>query len=319
MDGQMNMQAIIYKRYGGVEVLNQTSRPLPSPRPAEVLVRVKAAALNPIDCEIRAGRMWPVTGWRFPKIAGSDFAGEIVQLGPQVKDLQVGQAIYGFVPTTQGGAYAEYLTVHRDQTSPIPSGLDFQQAAALPLAAQTALQALRDLAKLQAGQEVFIHGASGGVGLLAIQIAKIMGARVIASCSHRNTELVKSLGADEVIDYTQNDIRKLGRVFPVFFDVYGNMPIHKVWHQVSKNGTHVTTIPSPANFWQQFNPLAKRRSRVVLVKSRRTDLQSIAEWVEKGQLQPIIDRVYPLAEAAEAQIYLESKRARGKVVLRVSS
>lgn len=312
------MKAIIYHKYGPAEVMQMAERPIPEPGEGEVLVQIKAAALNPIDYVIRSGHMWPVTGFRFPKIPGSDFAGGVKKNGTKVNGFQIGEQVYGFSPTIKGGAYAEYVVVKADAIAPMPSTLNFQQAAALPLAAQTAMQAMRDLAKMQVGQSVFIHGASGGVGQLAVQIAKGMGLKVSASCSFRNTEMVASLGADEVFDYTKTDIRKLGQQFDLFFDVYGNMPLGKVWHQITEKGMHVTTIPSPLNFLQQINPFAKRRNRVVVVKSRREDLLLLKSWVESGAIKPIIDRVYPLAEVVAAHQYQESKRARGKVILQVA-
>jgi 2-desacetyl-2-hydroxyethyl bacteriochlorophyllide A dehydrogenase len=312
------MKAIIYPKYGPAEVMQLAERPIPEPGKDEVLVKIEAAALNPIDYVIRSGHMWPVTGFRFPKIPGSDFAGGIKKIGAEVINFQIGELVYGFSPTVLGGACAEYVVVKAKAIAPMPAGLNFQEAAALPLAALTAMQAMRDLAQMQAGQSVFLHGASGGVGQLAIQIAKVMGLKVSASCSFRNIEMLKSLGADEVIDYTQNDIRKLGRTFDLFFDVYGNMPLGKVWHQINASGVHVSTIPSPLNFLQQVNPFAKRRNRVVVVQSRREDLLLLKNWVENGAVKPIIDRVYPLEEVVAAHHYQESKRARGKVILQVT-
>jgi NADPH:quinone reductase-like Zn-dependent oxidoreductase len=310
------MKAITYHRYGSFEELKLEQVALPRPKRGEVLVQVTASALNPIDCEIRSGHMQLVTGWRFPRIAGSDFAGTVVDRGPGVDQYANGDPVYGFLAPERGGALAEYLTIDTQEIARMPLNLKFEEAAGLPLAAQTVVQAFGLQHDLK-GKLVFIHGASGGVGVMAVQIAKILGAEVHASCSFRNTEMVKKLGADQVVDYTQNDIRKLGAVYDVFFDVYGNMPLPKVAHQIVKNGRHLSTIPNPINFFRVFNPLKSRAAKVVVVRSRQHDLELIAQWVETGRLLPIIDRILPMAEAAAAHEYLETKRAKGKVIIRI--
>jgi NADPH:quinone reductase-like Zn-dependent oxidoreductase len=312
------MKAITYQRYGSVEELKLEQVAMPRPKRGEVLVQVVAAALNPVDSVIRSGHLKWVTGWQFPRIAGSDFAGTVVDKGPGVEEYSAGDPVYGFLNPEQGGAFAEYLTVNVKNIARIPLNLKFEEAASLPLAAQTVVQAFGSSKSYQ-GKRVFIHGASGGVGVLAIQIAKILGAEVHASCSYRNTDLVKKLGADQVVDYTQQDIRKLGERYDVFFDVYGNMPLYKVAHQILRSGIHLSTIPNPSNFLQAFNPLKRRSAKVVVVRSRQNDLEQIANWAETGKLIPVIDRVWPMAEAAIAQAYLETKRAKGKVVLRIRS
>ena len=312
------MKAILQHRYGPASVLQMGEAPKPIPRSGEVLVRIQAAALNPVDCEMRKGHFWPLSGIRFPRIPGSDFAGVVESTGTGVTGQKPGDAVYGFSPTYRGGSYAAYIAIPARAIACKPESLSFGEAAGIPLAAQTALQALRNLGHLQAGQSVFIHGASGGVGKFAVQIAAILGAQVHASCSFRNTEAVKALGAETVIDYTQNDIRKLGREYDIFFDVYGNMPLPRVWHQVAKRGIHISTIPSPVNFWRAANPLSKRKTRVVLVRSVTADLDLLSNWVEEGKLASIIDRTYPLEQAREAHEYLETRRATGKIVLNIA-
>lgn len=313
------MKAIIYSQYGDPSVLRQADQPVPQPRAGEVQVRVNYAALNPVDCEIRKGRISLLTGWRFPRIPGSDFAGIVSACGPDVTQFSPGDAVYGFTSPLRGGAYAEYLTIPVGRIARIPEGCTFAQAASLPLAALTALQGMRDCGHLKPGGSVFIHGASGGVGTLAVQIAKALGATVHASCSYRNTAAVAALGADEVFDYTQTNIRQLGRTYDLFFDVYGNMPLSRVWHQVAKEGAHVTTIPTPDNYLQAWNPFRKRQTKVVVVNSKTADLEWLnAQW-EAGKLHSVIDRKYPLAEAQNAQEYQESRRAKGKICLHINS
>ncbi len=312
------MNAIFYQQYGDTSVLEYGDQPIPNPGPKEVLIKVHASALNPIDCEIRKGSFKVVTGKRFPRIPGCDFSGEIIAKGEKVKSFQVGDLIYGMSKTYRGGAHAEYLTMNAAEIGLKPPSLSMLEAAALPLASLTSLQALRDLAQLKAGQKILLNGASGGVGVFAIQLAKLMGAQIHAICSHRNVELVKSLGADQVIDYTQTNIRESKERYDVIYDIYGNQSFPRVKHLLTANGRHVTTIPSAKNFRRQYiRRFFKRTTQVVLVVSNTKDLGVLADYVQEGKLRPIIDRVLPLESAAEAQAYLETRRAKGKVVLQI--
>lgn len=313
------MQAIVYHTYGPPQVLRAEQLDRPAASGGQLLVRVRAAALNPVDCEIRRGSLRLLSGWRFPKVPGSDFAGEVVEAGAGGPRYRPGERVYGMVPPLRGGSYAEYLAVEPGKLARMPAGLSFEAAASLPLAALTALQALRDLAHVKAGQRVFIHGGSGGVGTVAIQIAKYLDARVTTTCSYRNLELVHALGADEVIDYTTTDVTGIEGGYDCYFDVYGNMPYRRVKHLLQPRGVHVSTIIAPANFltalWTRLRP--GRQARVVVVRSRSKDLELIRQLVENEQLTPIVDRTFPLEAAADAQAYLETRRASGKVVLQI--
>lgn len=202
----------------------------------------------------------------------------------------------------------------------MPASLDFHEAAALPLVGLTSLQALRDDAGLRAGQRVLIHGASGGVGTHAVQIAKALGAHVTASCSRANHALVRELGADAVHDYRERPPSELDARFDVFFDVYGNQPFPKARRVLTPRGRHVATVPGPSTFgWAFATTLSRRRARVVLVRPRRADLDALSAMVARGQLRPVVDRRFPLDAIAEAETYLETKRARGKVVIDVAT
>lgn len=312
------MNAIFYQQYGDPSVLEYGDHPIPNPGPKEVLIKVHASALNPIDCEVRKGSFKVVTGKRFPRIPGCDFAGEIIAKGAKVKPFEVGDLVYGMSKTYRGGAHAEYITMAAGEIGLKPPSLSMVEAAALPLASLTSLQALRDLAQLQAGQKVLLNGASGGVGVFAIQLAKAMGAIVHTTCSHRNIELVKSLGADVAIDYTQTNIRTSQERYEVIFDIYGSQSFPRVKHLLTANGKHVTTIPSAKNFRRQYiRRFFKRNTQVVLVVSNTPDLAVLTQYVEAGQLKPVVDRILPLADAATAQTYLETRRAKGKVVLQI--
>lgn len=316
-----NMQAIAYEKYGSPEVLRLREMPRPDPGPGQVLLRVRAAALNPIDCEIRRGRLRLLPGSRFPRVPGSDFAGEVVERGSGLDRFRPGDKVYGMSRPLRGGSYAEFMTISADEIARIPESLSWAEAASLPLVALTALQALRDLAGISAHDRLFIHGGSGGVGTAAIQIGKYLGAGVTTTCSYRNVNLCRQMGADEVIDYTKTDVRKVAGGYSIFFDVYGNMPFGKIKQLLRPGGVHVSTIPSPANFLQAFLTrwLPGKTAKVVVVRPDADDLELISEMVEKKALRPVIDRRYPLAEAARAQAFLETKRAKGKVVLEVAT
>jgi NADPH:quinone reductase-like Zn-dependent oxidoreductase len=217
-----------------------------------------------------------------------------------------------------GRAYAEYAAVDARQLAKAPSSIELRVAAAVPLASQTALQALRDDAQVKTGQHVLINGASGGVGVFAVQIAKILGAQVTAVCSHRNVELVAELGADRVIDYTKTELVDLKERFDVIFDVFGNYRFDKLEHLLTPRGTYVHTVPSARIVKDVAKTLIRRkRAKLVIVKSRREQLDWIRQQIDTGSLRVVVDRSFALDDAAEAHRYMETKRARGKVVLEV--
>ena len=240
------MRALLYERFGPPEVLHVGEVDAPAVRMGEVLVRVAAAALNPKDVLIRKGKFAAIAGRRFPKIPGYDFAGTVEHVGPRVGGLSVGEPVYGMINRWSAGACAELVSVPASELTHKPERSTMVEAAAVPLAALTALQALRDEARVSAGARVVINGASGGVGTFAVQVAKRLGARVIAVCSRRNADLVTGLGADEVCAYDERDVRQLGGEVNAFFDVFGNQPYPTVRHLLSKRGRFVTTIPRPA-------------------------------------------------------------------------
>jgi len=217
-----------------------------------------------------------------------------------------------------GRAYAEYAAVDCQQLAKAPSSVELGVAAAVPLAAQTALQGLRNQARVEPGQHVLINGASGGVGVFAIQIAKVLGAEVTAVCSHRNVDLVNELGADRVIDYTETELVDLDERFDAIFDVFGNYRFDKLKHLLTPRGTYVQTIPSSRIFKDVVRTFVRaKRAKLVIVKSRRKQLDWIRQQIDAGSMRVVVDRSFPLDEAPEAHRYMETKRARGKVVLEV--
>lgn len=306
-------------RYGPPDVLRIATMPRPTPRRKQVVVQTRWVGINPKDVLVRKGKFKTFTGRSFPIVVGHDIAGEVVEAGPGA-DLAEGSSVYGMLNSFSGGAYAEYVTADCDAvaTSPRTIGSDF--AAAVPLAGQTALQALRDKARLAPGQSVLINGASGGVGVFAVQIAKILGAHVTAVCSERNRELVSSLGADSVVDYGTVDLTTLPNRFDVFFDVFGNYAFGRVKHLLRREGTYVQTIPSRRIVTDAlFTWPSSKSAKLVIVKSRRTQLEWLTGHIDSGALKVIVDQRFPISGVVGAHRYIETKRARGKIVLNADS
>lgn len=310
------MRAVQYSQYGPPEVLSPVDIPEPPPAEGEVRVRVEAAALNPKDVLIRKGRMKLFVGHRFPRTPGYDIAGTLMDAAP---DIGAGTKVYGMIQSNAGGGCAEVVRLPVSQIAPCPVGLTMTEAAAIPLAGLTALQALRDHLKVQPGQRVLCNGASGGVGTFAVQIVKALGAHCIAVCSSRNEELVASLGADEVIDYTRqppDEVRELDGVF----DIYGSFPWPQARSSLKPSGRYCTTIPALKNIARAVLNLAGlHRAGMVVVRSHRNDLMELSRMVQSAELRPVVDRVFELHESADAHRYLETRRARGKVVIRIAT
>ena len=313
------MKAVEYDRYGGPEVLNIRERPMPAPGRGQVLVRVAAAALNPKEILIRAGKFRLITGRRFPRRTGFDWAGEVVELGASVAGVRVGDRLFGMVDGWQGGACAEYLVTDLARCAAAPERLDLIQASAVPLASLTALQTYRDVAQLQPGQRVLVNGASGGVGTFAVQIARALGAEVDATTSERNRALVAELGAREVFDYQTLDYAAQRGRYHVIFDVFGNLPFARVRPALTRDGIQVTTVVKLGIALEIARTLGRRqRKRAVVVRARRKDLEDVAALIDQGALRPIVERVVPLGEIAEAHRHLGTRRARGKIVVRIA-
>jgi NADPH:quinone reductase-like Zn-dependent oxidoreductase len=311
------MRAVVIDRYGGPEVLRHATVPRPTPRRGQVLVRTRFVGVNPKDVIVRKGKFQIATGKKFPLIVGHDIAGEVVEAGLGA-DLAEGDIVYGMINDFAGRGYAEYAAVDCGQLAKAPSSIELRVAAAVPLAAQTALQALRDDAQVKPGDQVLINGASGGVGVFAVQIAKILGAHVTAVCSHRNVDLVTQLGADRVIDYTNTELVDLEERFHAIFDVFGNYSFDKLAHLLTPRGTYVQTVPSARIFKDVARTFVRRKqAKLVVVKSRRAQLDWLRQQIDAGSLRVVVDRSFSLDDAAEAHKYMETKRARGKVVLEV--
>ncbi|OLC44698.1 MAG: alcohol dehydrogenase [Acidobacteria bacterium 13_1_40CM_65_14] len=321
------MKAIVYHSYGSPDVLHCEYVEKPSPGDDEVLIRIRAAAANPLDYHLMGGAyiMRLMTGLRKPKPTrpGADLAGEVEAVGRNVTRFQPGDPVFGGVR----GAFAEYVCAPENRLALKPANLTFEQAAAIPVAGLTALQGLRDKGRIQPGQKVLINGAAGGVGTFAVQIAKSFGAEVTAVCSTRNVDLVRSIGADHVIDYTRDDFTRSAQRYDLIFDCVGNRPLSACRRVMTPKGTFVAVGARPGGRW--IGPLPHLLK--VLVSSRfvsqnlvffiasigTDDLIVLKELIEANKVTPIIDRRYTLSEAPEAIRYLKEGHARGKVVLTV--
>lgn len=315
------MKAAVIDRYGPPGVFRYADVEQPAMNSDQMRVKVYASSVNPIDWKTRQGMLKILTGDRFPIILGFDIAGEVVETGDRVTQFQVGDAIYAKLDQLTGGAYAEYAVVSEKAAAIKPTTMTYGEAAAVPLAAMTALQGLRDEAELREGQRVLINGASGGVGTYAVQIAKILGAaEVVGVCSGGNADRVKGLGCDRVIDYTQRDFTQDHAKYDVVFDVVGNRSFNDCKRVLQPSGACVTTQPYPGNYLQSTLTLflPGQKYKVVLVQPRGEDLAFLKAQIEIGKIRSIVDRTYPLQEIAAAHTYGETGRTIGKVVITIA-
>lgn len=324
------MKAIIVERYGMPDVLEFKEVTKPTPKAGEVLVKVHAASLNMFDWHLLTADIFLVrlnAGLFKPKykIPGADVAGRVEAVGNDVTQFKVGDEVYGDLAASGCGSFAEYVAVPEKALALKPVNLTFEEAAAFPMAAVTALQGLRDMGKVQPGQKVVIQGASGGVGSFAVQIAKAFGAEVTAICSTRNMEQARALGSDHVIDYTKEDFTKNGKKYDVIFAANGYHSLEEYKSALAPKGVY---IMAGGETRQMFDALLRasfvsekngRKLAVHSAQPRQADLVFLKEWVEAGKVKPVIDKRYPLNETAQALRYLGEGHARGKVILTVAN
>ncbi|MEB3182562.1 MAG: NAD(P)-dependent alcohol dehydrogenase [Nostocaceae cyanobacterium] len=310
------MKAVIINRYGTPDVLEYAEVEQPKIKPDQLLVKVHASSVNPIDWKIRKGMLRFMTGNKFPMILGFDLAGEVLEVGSQVTRFKVGDQIYGSLGLP-GGADAEYAAVPEKFAAPKPHNMSYEQAAAIPLAALTALQALRDQGNMQPGQSVLINGASGGVGIFAVQIAKALDTEVTGVCSTKNLDFVKSLGADKVIDYTQQDFTQNTAQYDIVLDAVAKSSFSRCKNILKPNGIYITTLPSPDSFVQGVLTaiFPGKKARFILESPNSQDLLYLKDLIEAGKIRSVIARTYPLQELAAAHADSESERAVGKLVI----
>jgi NADPH:quinone reductase-like Zn-dependent oxidoreductase len=326
----MSMKAIVQERFGPPDVLRLAEVDPPEPGPDDVVVRVAAAGLNPYDWHMVRGdplvaRLMGGMGLRKPaaRVAGVDVAGEVTAIGANVSQLRPGDAVLGF----GAGALAEYARAKADRVVPKPARLSFEQAAAVPMAALTALQGLRDFGGVRAGHRVLINGAAGGVGTYGVQIATALGAEVTGVCSSGKLELVRSLGAVRAIDYAAEDFTD-GRVrYDVLLDNVGNRPLGRLRQALTPTGTlllngggspgHVIGALGPVVRAAVTDRFVRQRLRPFLCKPNRADLLTVTGFIDDGRLTPVVDRTYPMAETADGLRHVERGHTRGKVVITV--
>ena len=323
------MKAIVYDHYGSPDVLRYEELDKPSPADDKVLIRVHASSINPYDWHFIRGTPSFIRlflGLRAPKSRrlGADLAGVVESVGRNVRAFKPGDAVFG----TAIGAFAEFVCTPAANLALKPENLTWEQAASVPIAGITALQGLRDKGKLIAGQRLLINGAAGGVGTFAVQIAKSLGARVTAVCSTRNLELVRSIGADDVIDYTHENFIHQGQRYEVFFDLVGNIPLMACLRVLEPKGIYIgcggggpdrRSIELLGPLFQSLalGPFTTKKMPGFLAKVNAADLNFLADLMRSGKVTPVLDRSYALAETADAVRYVELLHARGKVVISV--
>ena len=322
------MKAIVYCDFGGPEVLKLIDIAKPTPNDDQVLIKVRAVSVNPYDWHFMRGEpyvMRMMTGLRKPKTTrlGVDFSGTVEAVGKNITQFKPGDEVFG----GRTGAFAEYVVMAEKYLMPKPANVPFEQAGAVQIAGITALQGLRDAGKLQSGQKVLINGASGGVGTFAVQIAKTLGAQVTSVCSTRNVDLVRSLGADHVIDYTKEDYTKAAERYDLILDMVGNHGLLANRRALTPEGKYVMIGGSKGKWIAPMDtvlqasllkPFVKQEMAFMMSEIKRDDLLLLRELMEQGKVTPAIDREYNgLAEIPQAIAYLEEGRARGKVVIAV--
>lgn len=313
------MKAIVIDRYGSAEVLQERDIEKPMPKGDGVLVRVRASSVNPVDWKIRKGDLQLLSGFRFPLQLGSDFAGIVEAVGSQVSQFQIGDEVYSFTNPIGGGAYAEYVTVPAASLALKPQTMSFEEAAAVPVAGLTALQGMVDEGQLRPGHKVLINGASGGVGTFAVQIAKAMSAEVTAVCSGKNVEFVRSLGADRILDYTQQDFTQEPIQYDLILDAVGTRSFPQCQNVLKSQGIYVSTLPALENLGAMVQSyfFPGKKAKFILIKPIARDLDALRELVEAGKMRSIIDRTYPLSDMAAAHTYSETGRAVGKIAIAI--
>jgi NADPH:quinone reductase-like Zn-dependent oxidoreductase len=328
------MKAFVLGSYGSSDHLDLTAVDTPVPAADEVLVRVRATSVNPYDWhhmrgEPRVARMMPGTlGLRAPKlrILGGDMAGQVEAVGEDVTEFRPGDDVFALL---EQGGFAEYVSVPERLLARKPGNLSYEQAAAVPMAATTALLGLRDVARIEPGQKVLVNGASGGVGTFAVQIARALGARADAVCSLPNADLARSIGADDVIDYASQDFTRSGRRYDVLLDIAGSRPVFACRRVLAQRGTLVL-IGGPAGRWLQpaghmfsalaMAPLVSQRiamADTVSCTARKQILMTLTTLIEDGKVTPVISRRYPFHDIQEAVRYQEQGHAAGKVVITI--
>jgi NADPH:quinone reductase-like Zn-dependent oxidoreductase len=310
------MKAVVINRYGNSDVLELAEVNKPTPKTNQVVIKIVCSSINPIEVIRRNGGFKLLEGFTFPKILGSDFSGVVDAIGSNVKSYRVGDEVYGMSDMLKGGSYAEYIAMNASEIHEKPKMFSFSEAAGLPLVCLTTLQSYRKFTSMRPGQSIFINGASGGVGVYAVQLAKAFGMNVTATTSGKNEKFVTDLGADIVIDYTKTDLKDLKTKYDVFYDAFGNYSFAKVKHLLTANGVYISTIPSISNYKDQFiTNFTSKKAKVVVVRPNGEDLILLTSLCDNNKVKPIIDSNFRLSEIQLAHEKLQSKRSRGKIII----
>jgi len=312
------MKAVSIEKYGGPGVLQYKDHSIPQINDDELLIKVKASSVNPVDWKLRKGMLRFLPGQKLPKMLGGDIAGIVEKIGNNVIEFKIGDEIYGLISAAKGGAYAEYAIAKSHQIAIKPKNISFQEAATIPLAGLTAYQSLKRLGKLKIEDKVLINGCSGGVGHFAVQIAKAMGADVTGVCSTKNINLARKLGTDKVIDYTNENIFSENITYDIFFDAVANQNPWKVRKYLNRNGKYVTTLPTVGVFMDMIlGSSCSKKSKIIAVKSVSEDLRFLSELIKSKKLITIIDKIYELKDIKAAHIYSETGRVVGKLAITI--
>lgn len=313
------MKAAIIEQYGGPEVIRIAEIPKPVPGPDEVLIKIFAASINPVDWKIRKGNLKMMLSKKFPKILGIEFSGIIEETGENVKNFRKGQRVFAG-KSYEGGGYAEYALAESSRTILIPDNVSFEEASTMAVAGMTALQGLRNKGRLKSGMDVIVNGASGGVGTYAVQIAKVLGAKVTAVCSAKNFDLLKSLGADVLIDYKEVDFTRLPKKYNIVFDAVGYRTFWQTRKVLKKKGIYVNISPSIPLYITSLVTLLNpgKKSKGFMLHPDMDDLKEVMQMIAEKKIKVVIDKVFPLDKIAEAHAYSETERAKGKIVLSIN-
>lgn len=315
------MKAVAFDKYGNNDVVAVRGMPMPSPGAGDVLVKVRAASIDPVDWKMRAGQLRIISGYKFPKVLGRECAGEVVETGSGVTKFKKGDQVIALPPVRSMGAFAEYACAPETTTFSKSGSISFEQAACIPIAGLTALQALRDKGQVSYGKKVLVNGASGGVGHFAVQIAKIFGAEVTGVCSEANIDFVKGLGADSVIDYTKEDFTRGCRQYDIIFDAVAKRSFGDSKKSLSPDGIYISTLPSVSVILHRYliGFLSRKRAMTIWVRPVASDMAWMQSQIQAGRIRIVIDKSYSLDQAKEALAYSETGKARGKIVLKISS
>ena len=311
------MKAMLIRRYGGPEVVEYGEVETPRPGPGEVQIKVRASSVNPIDWMVRDGALKMFIRTPFPIILGVDFAGTVSSLGPGASRFAPGNEVYACTPH-DNGAHAEFVSLPENLVALKPKSLSFEEAASLPAVAMTALQILRDVCSVKRGQNVLVNGASGGVGVFAVQLAKAFEARVTGVCGPANAGFVRSLGADEVVDYRAQDFAGLSARYDVILDCVATRTYWNSRRALVRGGVFVSTMPTPAAFVAgALSSFGSTKAKTFILKPNGTDLEYLSGLIEQRRIRPVVERIFPIEKLGEALAYSKTGHARGKIVLSV--